>query len=168
MNQKGFSNISLAVIAAIIAVSGYFVFFKNQNTFPPYSVTPDNTFTANIDGYFETCIETASIYKQVNRSWKKVSNELPRKGLYYLNGKFFGYGMCDVVYCAELPKQYTLKLAEYQKVSEKAPPSDSGSTASTLPVYQTVPLSGAVKIDIQYFSDKNCRNKKTVSTVIKR
>lgn len=170
MNQKGFVNnkLIITIVILLIGVSVYFVFSKKQNPFPPYSVTAKNTFSTNIDGYFETCIDTASIYKQVNRSWEKASNELPEKGLYYLDGKFFGYGMCDVVYCTNLPKPYTLKLVEYQKVSEKTPPSDSGSTDPTLPVYQTAPLSGNVKIDIQYYSDKNCQNKKIISTVIKR
>lgn len=168
MNQKGLTNISLAVIAAIIAISGYFVFSKNRSTFPPYSITPDNTFSTNIDGYFETCMDNAAIYKHLNGNWTKASNKLPGKGLYYLDDKFFGYGMCDVVYCTDLPKPYTLKLVEYRKISEKAPPSDSGSTASTLPAYQTVPLSGDIKINIQYFNDKNCQNKEAVSAVIKR
>jgi hypothetical protein len=113
-------------------------------------------------------MDTSAMYKRVNGSWEKVSTDLPGKGLYYLDNKFVGYGMCDVVVCTELPKPYTMQLVEYRKVSEKVPPSDSGSTANTLPVYQTVSLSGDVKIDIQYFSDKTCQNKKTFSTVIKR
>lgn len=169
MNKKGFSNIFLLVIViTIITAGGYLVFSKNRNTIPPYSITPDNTFIASIDGYFETCMGTSIMYKRTNGSWEKVSTELPGKGLYYLDNKFVGYGMCDVVSCIELPKPYTLKLVEYQKVSEKSPPPDSGYTGSDLPVYQTIPLGGDVKIDIHYFSDKNCRNKKTVSTIIKR
>lgn len=137
----------------------------NQNQPPTFT---GNAFSTNLNGYFETCMDTSTMYKRINGSWEKVSTELPGKGLYYLNNKFVGYGMCDVVVCTELPKPYTIQLVEYKKVGEKAPPSDSGSTANTLPVYQTVSLSGDVKIDIQYFSDKNCQNKKTFSTVIKR
>ena len=128
----------------------------------------NDDFSTNLNGYFETCMDTSAMYKRINGSWEKVSTELPGKGLYYLDNKFVGYGMCDVVVCTELPKPYTTQLVEYKKVGEKAPPSNSGSTANTLPVYQTVSLSGDVKIDIQYFSDKNCQNKKTFSTVIKR
>ena len=158
----------IVLVVVLAGAVGYFVFSKNRNVIPPYSITSDNIFTTNIDGYFETCMDSSIIHKRLNGDWMKVSNELPGKGLYYLDDKFFGYGMCDVFVCTELPKPYMMQLVEYQKVSEKAPPLDSGSTANTLPVYQTVPLRGDVKIDIHYFSDKDCLDKETVSTVIKR
>jgi len=178
MNQKGFANIAIIVLVVIlVGVVGYFIFKNWQvQTTPPTPLTPpesinvvDNSFSANIDGYFETCMDNAVMYKRTNNSWGKVSNELPGKGLYYLDDKFVGYGMCDVVVCTALPKPYTMPLVEYKNVGEKATPPDSGgTTANTLPVYQAVPLSGDIKIDIQYFSDNNCQNKKTFSTVIKR
>ena len=171
MNQKGFINTPIIVLIVIlIGVAGYFTFQKWQApTNPPGAINiVDNNFSTNINGYFETCMDTSTTYKRINGSWEKVSTELPGKGLYYLDNKFVGYGMCDVVVCTELPKPYTIALVEYKKVGEKAPPSDSGSAANTLPVYQTVLLSGDVKINIQYFSDKNCQNKKTFSTVLKR
>lgn len=190
MNQKAFVNIALIILVAIViaGVVGYFVLRESstqpilptveqlpttQNKPPSVDQTPtstftDNTFSTNLNGYLETCMDTSAMYKRKNDLWGKVSNELPGKGLYYLDNKFVGYGMCDVVVCIELPKPYTIQLVEYKKVGEKAPPSDTGITANTLPVYQTVSLSGDVKIDIQYFSDKNCQNKNTFSTVIKR
>jgi hypothetical protein len=190
MSQKGFSNIALVILVVVIIAGavGYFALRKSpaqpilpvieqppitQITPPTTDQTPPatftgNTFSTNLNGYFETCIDTSAMYKRTNGSWEKVSNELPGKGGYYLDNNFFGYGMCDVVVCTELPKPYTMQLVEYKKVGEKAPPSGSGYTANTLPVYQTVSLSGDVKIDIQYFSDKNCQNKKTFSTVIKK
>ena len=188
-NQKGFSNTVLIVLVVIlVGAVGYFALRKSptqpvlpvveqppitQITPPGTNQTPPptssgNTFSTNLNGYFETCMDTSAMYKRINGLWEKVSTELPEKGLYYLDNKFVGYGMCDVVVCTELPKPYMMQLVEYKKVGEKAPPSDSGSTANTLPVYQTVSLSGDVKIDIQYFSDKNCQNKKTFSTVLKR
>ena len=128
---------------------------------------PENTFSTPlfINGYYETCTDNTTVYKQAD-GWQKVSNELPSKGLYYLDDKFVGYGMCDVVVCQELPKSYTVELVEYEKVGEKAPPAGSGSTAESLPVYQTIPLSSDIKIEVQYYSDKNCQNQKTSSTII--
>ena len=192
-NQKGFANIGVTVlIVVLIGVAGYFTFRKWQSpttppietlpvtqtppqTIPPTTSNPpvsisvvDNNFSTNIDGYFKTCMDTSAMYKRINSSWEKVSTKLPGKGLYYLDNKFVGYGMCDFVVCTELPNPYTIQLVEYRNVGEKAPPSGSGYTANTLPVYQTVSLSGDVKIDIQYFSDENCQNKKTFSTVIKK
>ncbi|MBI2613377.1 MAG: hypothetical protein HYW62_01265 [Candidatus Levybacteria bacterium] len=170
MNQKGNVNNALiiTIVILLIGIGVYFAFFKKQNSFPPYSVTANNTLSTNIDGYFETCMNNTSVYKKKNSSWEKVSNELPRKGLYYLDDKFFGYGMCDVVYCDKLPMPYTMKLVEYKKVGEKTPPPDSGSSANVLPMYQTVSLNDDIKINIEYFSDNNCQNKKTISTVIKK
>jgi len=153
-------------VVLVLAVAGYVALFKKQNTFPPHPIA-DNTFTTNIDGYFETCMSDVSLYQRVNKQWTKALSELPARGLYYLDNKFFGYGMCDVVSCTQLPKPYSVKLIKYQKTGEKIPPANSGATANALPVYQTVPLHGYIKIDIHYFSDKNCQNKETASTVIK-
>ncbi len=188
MNQKGFINIAIIVLIVVIAgVAGYFGLRKTSpapvtpststqettitnQTLPSTSVS--NTFSANINGYFETCMDSVAMYKRINGSWEKVSNKLPLKRDYYLDDKFVGSYRCHVA-CSELPNPYTMQLIEYKKVGEKTPPPDSGSAANTLPVYQipvyqTVSLSGDVKIDIQYFSDKSCQNKKTFSTVIKR
>lgn len=175
--KKGFANIIIIVLVVLLAgVVGYFTFQKRRvSTISPPLSTPSesitvvgNSFSASIDGYFETCMDSAVMYKRTDDSWEKVSNELPGKGRYYLDDKFVGYGMCDVVVCTELPKPFAMQLIEYRKVGEKAPPPDSGSVASAVPAYQTIPLSGDIKIDIQYFSDNNCQNKKTFSTVIKR
>ena len=190
MNQKGFSNIALIILIVVVIAGavGYFALRKSpmqpilpvveqppviQITPPSTNQTPPptstgNTFSTNLNGYFDTCMDTSAMYKRTNGSWEKVSTELPGKGLYYLDNKFVGYGMCDVVVCTELPKPYMMQLVEYKKVGEKVRPWDRGSSANTLPVYQTVSLSGDVKIDIQYFSDKNCQNKKTFSAVLKR
>lgn len=138
--------------------------FTDQTT-PPTS--SDNTFSTTINGYYATCMDNSSVYKRISGSWEKVSNKLPSKGLYYLDDKFVGYGMCDLVVCQELPKPYAIQLVEYKKVGEKAPPPDSGSIGDA-PVYQTIPLSGDIKIDILYSSDKNCQNKKTFSTIVER
>lgn len=162
MDQKSFANVVLMILLAILAVVvGNFALRKSPaqptNQTPPSAFTGD-TFSINLSGYFKTCLDAPVMYKRANGSWKKANTELPGKGLYYLDDKFVGYGMCDAVACAELPKPYTMQLVEYKKEGEKTPPSDSGSTANTLPVYQTVPLSGDIKIDIQYFSESFCFN----------
>ena len=131
--------------------------------------TTNNTFTVPINGYFETCVDNAAIYKKsATGGWEKVSTDLPAKGLYYLDDGFVGYRMCDVVVCTKLSTPYTVTLVEYEKVGEKTPPTNSGSTANALPVYKTVPLAGAIKIEVDYFGDKDCRNRKTFSTLIQR
>jgi hypothetical protein len=130
----------------------------------------NKTFTVPIKGYFETCMDNAAIYRQKrsDNEWERVSSDLPPRGLYYLDEKFVGYGMCDVVVCTELPTPYTVNLVEYEKIGEKNPPADSGSTANVLPVYKTIPLTGTIKVTVDYFSDKDCRHRETVSTVIQK
>ena len=131
--------------------------------------TADNTFIVPIQGYLETCSENSAIYKKsAEHGWEKVSTDLPARGLYYLDGKFVGYGMCDVVVCTEIPTSYSLRLVEYEQVGERAPPENSGSTAESLPVYNTVALIGAVKIEVNYFGDRGCRVPKTFSTMLQK
>lgn len=170
MDQKRSINVVVIVlIVLLVGTAGYLTFQKwPASTLPGSTNVANNVFSTNIDGYFETCVDSTIMYKLENGLWEKVSNALPKKGLYYLDDKFVGYGMCDVVVCSELSKPYTVNLVEYKKVGEKTPPPDSGSTANVLPVYQTAPLSGDIKIDIQYFSDKKCQSQKTFSTVLKR
>ena len=136
-----------------------------------YNVTADTVFSTNLTGYYKTCSDKEIISTRVNGSWIIVSDKFPEKG-FYLDDKFifidtYGFG-CDALSCIELPKPYTLKLVEHKKVGEKTPPPDSGSTANTVPVYQTVPLNGEIKIDIEYFGDEHCGDKKSYSKVIKR
>ena len=193
MNQKKLANIILIVV--IVSLGGTLGYFTLPKSWPsislpeknpsiikdspqiiqPASLTPagsinaaSNIFSTNIDGYFETCMDNESIYKRLNNSWQRISNELPSKGLYYLDDKFIGYGMCDVVACIEVPKPYTVPLAEYEKMGEKIPPPESGSTATTLPVYRANSLGGEIKIEIKYFSDKNCQENKIFSMVVNR
>ena len=134
------------------------------------NVTADTVFSLNLTGYYKTCSDKEIISTRVNGSWEIVSDKFPEQG-FYLDDKFifintYGYG-CDALSCIKLPQPYTVQMVRHTKVSEKAPP-DSGSTTNTVPVYQTVPLKGEIKIDIKYFSDEQCRDKKNFSTVIQR
>lgn len=130
----------------------------------------DRGISLNIKGYFVMCELFSTLYKKVNNSWEKVltDTDLPQKGLYYLDSEFVGYGMCDSHFCTELPSPLTNRLVTYKNVGSKAPPKNSGSSALTVPVYTTSPLTGEIKIDVNYYSDKDCQNKKTFSTVIKK
>ena len=135
------------------------------------TVTADTVFSTNLTGYYKTCSDKEIISTRVNGSWNRISDTFPEKG-YYLDDKFifidtYGFG-CDALSCIELPKPYSIELVEHTKVGEKTPPPDSSSTANTVSVYQTIPLKGEIKVDIQYFSDEHCGDKKQFSTVLKR
>ena len=125
-------------------------------------------FAVPIRGYVQTCEENATIYTRSSSGhWEKATTELPSKGLYYLDDVFVGYGMCDVVVCADIPS-FFVKLVTYEQIGEQAPPAHSGSTADSVPVYQALPLKGPIKIEVTYFSDSQCRHQKHFSTVIQR
>lgn len=172
MNQKNITRAILIIIAlAVIAMISYFIFVRTvQAPSETDSETPDKptNFSTTIDGYAPSCANSTTLSKNINGSWEKVSNNLPPKGLYYLDDKFVGYGSCDKSVCSTLPKPYIVNLVEYQSIGAKTPPANSNSTAKSVPAFQTIPLQGDIKIDIQYFSDNNCQNKKTFSTVVKR
>ena len=86
-----------------------------------------------------------------------------------LDQQFVGYGMCDVMVCTELPIPYTVKLIEYRQAGEQAPPDQSGSmTNAPRPVYRTVPLTGDIKVNVAYYSDKDCQQPKAFSTILHR
>ncbi len=80
VNQRGVKNIILVIVVIIAVAAGYFVLSKNHSTAPPYSVTADNTFITNIDGYFEACGNTTTVYKRFNGRWVKASSSLRTLG----------------------------------------------------------------------------------------
>ena len=173
MYQKGSIGNMVGVVILVLAVVlgvAYFS-FRHSDTFPPYTISTDNTLTTNIDGYFETCMDSARIYKQgVSGDWTIAVTEIEGKGNYYLDDEFIGYGMCDVVQCQELSKPYNLRLIEYTKIGEKDTPvgHPSGVNMKNVPVYESVPLTGDIKVEIPYATDASCQNKKTTSVIIKR
>lgn len=186
MNYKIYT-VPVLVLAAILAsVAGYFI-FKNQPAVPEVSVPSTSsatstselplrsytTFSTDLSGYTMTCGSEPlfTISKQINGTWEKIlPGDLPPAGLYYLDNAFVGYGMndyrvCTDPVCVPVPK-FTTQLLWHEKVGMKAPPADSGSSAATVPVYATNPITGEIKVDITYFSDKDCKNKKTFSTTV--
>lgn len=136
----------------------------------PVSIKGD-TFSVDLNGYVMQCsaVPTYDIYRKTNNLWDKVLiDDLPPAGLYYLDNSFIGYGMNDnrSCSCVSMPK-FTTQLLWHKKVGMKAPPKDSGSLSSTVPVYVTSQFTGDIKIDVNYFSDKECKDKKISSSIIK-
>jgi len=173
MYQKGAigNRVGGVISVLIIALGLAYYAFRQEDTFLPYTISTDNTLTTNIDGYFETCMDSARIYKLLYEGeWVQLLNGLEGKGNYYLDDEFVGYGMCDVVQCQELPKPYNLRLIEYNKVGEKDTPVGhwSGVNMKNVPVYESAPITGDIKVEIPYATDPNCQNKTTASIVLKR
>lgn len=167
-----------APIGILFLLLGVFAVFTIYNEFQKTCCAPNpedkksSTLSVNISGYYVTCVSNKTISKRINNSWKEVKEALPvRKGGYYLDDTFVDFVSendlgCDYLSCTELQKPYTVKLIEHKKIGDKAPSSTSRKEAETVPVYKTVPLSGEIKVDIEYYGDENCSNKKTFSTTV--
>ena len=125
-----------------------------------YRFGSDNELILNLTGYYRGCQRPQTIYKSVEDEWVEIRGDLPAKGQYYLDGQFNGYGGCDYDVCMKLPKTYIVRLVEFNQTDTKNPPADSFSDGSPVPVYQTVPLSGKLKIEINFYSDPDCKHQK--------
>ena len=141
--------------------------FHDSDSFPPYSITADNTLITNIEGYSGY----ARIYKLINHEWIEQTERLPSSSYYYLDGKFVAPNTVphnDVPLCSRIPQPYSVKLIEHKQLGEKEVPPNSG-TAGYSPIFQTTPLIGDLRVEISYSSDRNChQDLKFISTVIKR
>jgi len=132
---------------------------------PNYSIS-DNTLLVDIrDSYIPACLWKPSIYIFENGSWRKVNRYLPGKGMYYLDNNLKGYGLCDVPVCQKIENLLEIKLVEYKRIGEREV--EYLGRNYTVPVYQSVKLKGKVKVEFEYFSDKECKNKIIYSDVFK-
>lgn len=128
--------------------------------------------TLNIDGYVVSCSDNQAFYKKENNEWVKVSSKVD-KWPYYLDDHFIGRMMCDVLICKKIEKPLIIDLVEYKEVGTKLAPEKSGfydnsGSPAVATVYQTIPLKGEIRVELNYFSDHECKNKQLFSTVIKR
>lgn len=165
-----FSKFFLALLLLIGRSVGLTLSYDvNLNSDAIYSDSiSENTFSVDLDGYGTVCSDGAIFYREEAGAWKEISNQLPGKGLYYLEDEFVGYGACDFVRCKKLENPHTVSLIEYREVGLRAAPRDLGTGLDTLSVYKAMPLTGKLKVDIYYYGDENCTEMKTYSTVIQK
>jgi hypothetical protein len=160
-------------IIRIIAIAIFFVVLISVFIYREESIkrrlvsVSNNTLFIKIDGYVKSCLDRPSLFiKEGIFSWKKVNRNLPPKGMYYLDGEYHGYGMCDVVRCSKIQIPYTIQLVEYKKIGMKEPLETLEIKDYKVPVYQTVILKGKIKVELKYYTDDKCKNKKIFTTII--
>lgn len=165
--------VALLLLLGILAVVTAYNEYQKPCCAPkPEDKKSPTTFSVNLNGYHMTCVPNKTISRSINNSWEEVKEMLPkRQGGYYLDDEFVNFVPdndlgCDYLSCIEVPKLYTVELIEHKKIGDKAPPPNSSKTVETVPLFKTVPLKGKIKIDVGYYSDKNCSNKKTFSKTI--
>ncbi len=163
MTKRTFSKIGVLILLLFL-FGGGIVWQLTKKKTPDYEIKED-MLTVNLSGYTLSCSEPLRLYVQEADSWRETTQYLPLKGMYYLDGEYYGYKMCDVMICNKIDNPINIKLTEYKKIGEK----ESLETKDYLvPEYQTVNLSGKIKIEYEYFTDKNCKNKKIFSTIINK
>lgn len=132
------------------------------------SVKPGARVKFSVSGYQSVCSDGVALYQWERGAWRQANRQLPGKGLYFLDGKFVGYGACDYVTCNEFAGPIEVSPFEYRKTGAKPPPKDSGTSAPELPVFETVELHGKLKVELSYFTDPKCTQRKTVTKVLRR
>ena len=151
----------ILIIFAIVLIFGC---SNSQSGDSKSQTITGNKVNLEVDGYTEIC-NLPSVYIKEEGSWKLANRNLPRKGQYYLDEKYYGYGTCDYSTCNKIPNPYTIELVEYRKIGEKEAEDNTNYMA---PVFETTELKGDIKVEFEYFSDDKCKNKKFFSEVIRK
>ena len=141
------------------------ILFLSACSMPQYNYLSidDNKLKINLDGYFYICAYP-SVYVKENEAWRLIKS-LPPKGQYYIDDQYYSYGTCDYSTCTKLPKPQVIELVEYEKVGDKEALDSKGYMA---PVYKAIDLKDNIKVEFEYFTDEQCKNKKFFSEEIKR
>ena len=132
------------------------------------SVKPGAGAKFSVSGYRQSCGGDAAVYLWEKGAWRQANRQLPGKGLYYLDGKLVGYGACDYVTCNEFEGPVVVSPFEYRQTGAKPPPKDIGTSVPELPVFETVELRGKLKVELSYFTDPKCTQRKTATKVLRR
>lgn len=130
---------------------------------PRYTLS-GNTLKVHLNGYIPACSKPSVVYAKESNVLRQANQNLPGKGQYYLDGEYHGYGTCDFSACTKVDF-YETNLVEYKKVGEKESPE---SKEFKVPQYETVNLSGQLKVELKYFTDNECSNEKSISLEINR
>lgn len=161
----------LLIIGFLVILIIYNNYQKTCCAEPVYEVS-SNKLSVNLDGYFMTCTGYKTVSKKVKGSWEEVKKLSSYEGGYYLDDEFVEFLPennlgCDYLACTEIENPLTVDLIEHKKIGEKAPPPGS-KNAQTVDVFQTTPLLGEIKVDIDYYSDGSCNDKKTFSATFEQ
>ena len=148
-------KVSILIVLTVIFLLGC--------TVPEQDIVNDNKLQINIDGYIETCINEPNIFVNEGGNWRAADIELPGKGMYFLDGEYIGYGMCDVVVCDEIRNPMEIELVEYVEVGERESLETEGYIVSE---FSTKQLSGEIKVELKYYTDSDCKDEKTFTTTV--
>jgi len=149
----------LCAIVIVLICSLAFAQGKNDSTY----------IYIKINGYILSCSTHPDVSVFENGKWRKIINNLPYKGIYYLDDKYIGYGWCDVDGSVKVDS-FSIPLVEYKQIGKKKTPPDPELHPEGVLIkeFQTVSLHGEIKIELRYYSDSTCTKEIIYSQIIKR
>lgn len=109
-----------------------------------------------VEGYFKSCIEGPEVEVRSGDAFRKVPKPFGPKGGYFLDGKYVGYGMCDVVSCQ--PVEHAIRIPLVEFVPAK-PPSDAPPEAASAPAYESRPLRGEIRVTFPRYASDGCSSR---------
>jgi len=153
------------LLGLLIFVLGFFGNGYSQDS------STSNILEIPFSGYIQSCIGGYSLSVFENGEWRDLSDPFQgtKTSPCYLDGQFRPHGRCDVVNCMKYDGIRAIKLVEYKEVGKKdAPPYPGRESWPPVPMYETVPLRGYIKIEFPYFADSCCSNQHLYLDVIAR
>lgn len=125
------------------------------------ALTPFVEFT--VEGYFKSCIEGPEVELRAGDVWRKVPKPFGPKGHYFLDGKYMGYGMCDVVSCQ--PIGHTIRIPLVEFIAVKAPPGAAPEVANA-PAYESRPLRGEIRVRFPHYASDSCSSRELAEHLV--
>jgi len=164
-----------SLIIAFIALALFlaaFIFITTYLKIPEEERIPDEdvliipVMKVNLHGYMLSCMNEPLIQIKENGSWRDAKSYFaPKNALFFLDGELNISPVCDYVVCNPIENPISIELVEYEKIEEIYLYNYHGFTGIA-PVYKTVKLKGEINVSLKYFTDKECKNEKTFSTIV--
>ncbi len=135
-----------------------------SNTYHPEQ--PGIVFGINLVGSYRLgCSDKVKVFRREANQWKEYFLPFSIGGPHYLDGEYSAInGMCDVVTCNKIQRAMIFPLIFWNEIGEKPFPGKSGPPL--IPDYKTEKLTGDVRVNIPYYTDNLCKNKKIASGVV--
>jgi hypothetical protein len=121
-------------------------------------------FSFSVDGY-GTCNNKPVVSVFEDGEWQKVYTDFPPvTGPMYVDGLYSPLMGCDLIVCRER-SDFDVELGKFVQTGERRHPD---SFLHKIPEFVQEPLTGKIKIELDYYSDSNCKNKKHFEQIINK
>jgi hypothetical protein len=129
----------------------------------------DQWIKVPVNGYIRTCMTVPDIYVKGLFGWRKADNT-PLHGIFFIDDRFVLGADCDLVDNVKVDS-FSVSLVEYREFPKRHVPKEYEQNVTgnhMVKVYRSVPIKGEIKIQIDYFTDSTCTDKKIATSYLKR